>query len=84
MWLHYDHIAGAIEIIQVPLHFKHSIYISPISEGRKGPLGQLTTHISYQPVTIPMHQIYDFITPHLTAHSQVLGAATEVNLCGLK
>ena len=56
--LHYDQIAGAIEILQdlVPLHFKRFYlysHISPISEGRKGPLGQLTTHILYQPVTIP-------------------------------
>ena len=54
--LHYDQIAGAIEILPVSLHFKHFyLYcnISPISEGRKGPLGQLTTHILYQPVTIP-------------------------------
>ena len=54
--LHYDQIAGAIVILQVPLHFKHFYlycHISPISEGRKGPLGQLTTHILYQAVTIP-------------------------------
>ena len=53
--LHYDQIAGAIEILQVPLHIKHFYlycHISPISEGRKGSLGQLTTHTSYQPVTI--------------------------------
>ena len=54
--LHYDQIAGAVEILQVPLHFKHFYlycHISPISEGRKPPLGQVATHILYQPVTIP-------------------------------
>ena len=49
VWLHYQ-IAGAIEILQVLLHFYLYSHISPISEGRKG---QLTTHILYQPVTIP-------------------------------
>ena len=48
-----DQITGAIVILQVPLHFYLYSHISPISEGRKGPLGQLTTHILYQPVTIP-------------------------------
>ena len=51
----YDQVLGAIEMLQVPLHFKHFYlycHISPISEGRKGLLGQLTTHILYQPVTI--------------------------------
>ena len=36
--LHYDQIAGAIEILQVPLHVKHFYlysHISPISEGGK-------------------------------------------------
>ena len=36
--LHYDQIAGAIEILQVPLHIKHFYlysHISPISEGGK-------------------------------------------------
>ena len=30
--LHYDQIAGAIEILQVPLHFYLYSHISPISE----------------------------------------------------
>ena len=74
--LHYDQIAGAIEILQVPLHFYLYCHISPIPEGRKGPLGQLTTHVLYQPVIYYPHQrklIYDFITLQLTAHSLVLG-----------
>ena len=55
--LHYDQISGAIEIFtSIPLHFKHFYlysHISTISEGRKGPLRQLTTHILYPSVTIP-------------------------------
>ena len=38
MRLHYDQIAGAIEILQVLLHIKHFYlysHISPISEGGK-------------------------------------------------
>ena len=71
--LHYDQIAGAIEILQVPLHF---YLYSPISEGRKGPLGQLTTCTYLVPTCYYPHQrklIYDYITLHLTAHSLVLG-----------
>ena len=69
--LHYDQVSGAIEILQVPLHFKHFYlysHISPISEGRKGPLGQLSYTNPHQ-----RKLIYDYITLHLTAHPLVLG-----------
>ena len=53
--LHYDDCRSHRDFTSIPLH---SVYlyrhISPISEGRKGPLGQLTTHILCQPVTIPI------------------------------
>ena len=76
--LHYDQIAGAIEILQVPLHFN----ISPISEGRKGPLGQLTTHILYQPP--PKKTDLQLYYSALNCTFSGTGAVTEVTLCGLK
>ena len=55
--LHYDQIVGAIEILQVPLHFKHFYlysHISPISEGiKERPIRTINnTYLVYQPVTI--------------------------------
>ena len=83
--LHYDQIAGAIEILQVPLHFKHFYlysHISPISEGRKGPLGQLTTRILYQPPAKKTDLRLYYSALNCTFSGT--GAVTEVTLCGLK
>ena len=87
--LHYDQIVGAIEILQVPLHFKHFYlysHISPISEGRKGPLGQLTTHILYTNLLLspPKKTDLRFYYSALNCTFSGTGAATEVTLCGLK
>ena len=83
--LHYDQIAGAIEMLQVPLHFKHFYlycHISPISEGRKGPLGQLTTHILL--LSPPKKTDLRLSYSALNCTFSGTGAATEVTLCGLK
>ena len=81
----YDQIAGAIEMLQVPLHFKHFYlycHISPISEGRKGPLGQLTTHILL--LSPPKKTDLRLSYSALNCTFSGTGAATEVTLCGLK
>ena len=86
---YHDQIAGAIEILQVPLHFKHFYlycYISPISVGRKGPLGQLTTHILYTNLLLspPKKTDLQLYYSALNCTFSGTGAATEVTLCGLK
>ena len=80
--LHYDQIVGAIEILQVPLHFYLYCHISPISEGRKGPLGQLTTHILL--LSPPEKTDLRFYYSALNCTFSGAGAATKVTLCGLK
>ena len=75
--LHYDQIAGAIEILQVPLHQTFLSLQPYFSNFRRKERPIRTINNTYLvPTCYYPHQrklISDYITLHLTAHSLVLG-----------